>query len=83
MNNGPQVVDAAAHSQTRGNGDQASSDQLAIMHALSIATGLMAHRCPPPLAVFSHELPGYLGYLLFGAKLGYVAAAIPATGAAP
>jgi hypothetical protein len=34
-------------------------------------------------AVFSHELPGDLGYLLFGAKLGYVAAAIPATGAAP
>jgi hypothetical protein len=34
-------------------------------------------------AVFGHELPGYLGHLLFGAKLGYVAAAIPAAGSAP
>jgi hypothetical protein len=43
----------------------------------------MAHWPPPLPAIFGHELPGYLGYLLFGAKLGYVAAAIPATGAAP
>jgi hypothetical protein len=33
---------------------------LAIMHGPSVATGLMAHRCPPLLAVFGHELPGYL-----------------------
>jgi hypothetical protein len=41
------------------------------------------HRKRALPAVFGQELPGDLGYLLFGAKLGYVAAAIPATGAAP
>src|SRR6185436_19340088 len=34
-------------------------------------------------AVWVPELPGHPGYLLFGAKLGYVAAAIPAAGVAP
>ena len=60
MSNGPRAAGAAAHSQTRRNGDQASSDQLAIMHGPSVATGLMAHRCPTLLAVSGHELPGYL-----------------------